>query len=280
MVKFLKLSRFETKLALLSGQRVLGSKTHNHLLTVYRGKNRNTDIKLLSVHHLCDTSVLRLSFFRNIHSADNLDTGHHRRKQSDTVGHFFIQCTVDTVSDTYLTFHRLNMNIGSTLSDRLFDHCLDKLYNRGIVYVLAVHIFLLGHLALFFSRIFFQRRVDLHIAEIFIQSQHNASRGGNHRLHLQVRDDRNIIHCRHIHGISHSHTNYIHVIRCILKRQHFVTFQYITRHESENVLRDRHILQVDHIIAQLVAERSADCLLCRKSLVNQCFTQLAAAALL
>lgn len=49
--------------------------------------------QLYRYFHNGHTSVLRLSFFRNVHPAHNLDTGGDCRKETVVVDHFFIEST-------------------------------------------------------------------------------------------------------------------------------------------------------------------------------------------
>ena len=116
------------------------------------------------------------------------------------------------------------MNIGSALSDSLINHTLDELHNGGIVDILTVHVLLLNYLALFFSGIFLQSGIHFRLPVIIVQRQHNAAHGGNHRLHLQVRNDIDIVHCTDIHGIGHCHPEHVHVIRRILEGNRPVLF--------------------------------------------------------
>ncbi len=184
MIKFLQFIRAKSQLAFLSGQCVLGSQTHNYLFSIDSGQDRHTDIKFFPVYHLCDTAVLGFSFLGDIHTADNLDTCHNGRKQSDTVSSLFIKSAVNTIADPYLAFHGFDMDIGSTLSDRLIDHAFYQLYNRRIIDILTVHILLFHHLTFFFPGVFFQCRVHFRLSIVTVKCQHNAASGGYHRFHL------------------------------------------------------------------------------------------------
>ena len=279
MVEFLKLLRTEAKLALLLRKRILRGQTHNGLLAVHRRQDRYTDIILMPVHDLGNTAVLRFSFLRDIHTADDLDTCHHRGKQTNTVSCFLVQSTVDTVTDAHLTLHGFYMYIGSTLSDSLLDHALDKLYDRGVVDVLAVEVFLLHHLAFFLSGVFFQSRIHFRLSVIPVDCQHDASGGRHHRFHLHIRDDINIIQCGNIHRIRHRHAQHHSFLR-ILKRQYLVFLEYISGHQLQDFLLDLHILQIDHVISELITQRSGNVLLRKVSFIYQYFSQLTACTLL
>ncbi len=280
MVKLFQFVRFQTKLALLPCQSILGGKTHYDLFPVDCRQNGNTDIKLLSVHNPGDTAVLRLSLLGDIHAADDLDTRYNRRQKPYTVNGFLIEGAVDTVTDAHLSLHRFDMDIGSALSDRLVNHAFDKLHNGGIVDILTVHILLLNHLAFFFPGVLLQRGIYFRLPVIMIYCQHYAAHGGNHRLHLQVRDDVDIIHRRDIHRIRHGHPEHIHVIRRIFERNRPVFLQNARRHEIQNFLRNDCVLQIHHIVVELFTQRPCDILLGSYAFIHQCLAQFTPTALL
>ncbi len=143
MIELFQFFLIKAQLALFSRQTRLGSQTHNGLLTVYSRKNRNTDIKFLSVYYLCNTTILRFSLLGYIHTADNFNSGSNGSQQSRTVGHLFIKGTVNTITDTNLILHRLDVNIARSLSYSLLNHCLDQLYNRRAVDIVVVDIVLI-----------------------------------------------------------------------------------------------------------------------------------------
>ena len=280
MVKLFQFIGFQAELALFLSQRVLGGKTHNDLLSVDRRQNGYTDIKLLPVYDLGDTTVLRLSLLGNIHTANNLDTCHDRRQKPDAVNRFLVESAVDTVTYPHLLLHRFDMNIGSTLSDGLIDHALDQLYNGGVVDILTVHILLLDHLAFFFSGILLQRGIYLRLPIILVYRHHHTAHGSDYRLHLQIRDDIDIVHSADVHGIRHSHSEHVHVIRRIFDGNRPVLLKDIRRHKVQNFLRDLNVLQIHHIVMELITQRSGNILLGGNSLIHQRLAQLTATAFL
>lgn len=75
IIENLLLLCIETKGTLRFCQTVLGCKSHNRLLSENCWKDRNTDIKLSSVNHDGDTTILWFSLLCYIHTAYDLDTG-------------------------------------------------------------------------------------------------------------------------------------------------------------------------------------------------------------
>ena len=133
MVKLLHLRRLQSKLALLSVQSSLGSKSHNCLLAVHGRKDRYTDIILGTVYHLGNTSVLRFSLLGDIHAADDLNTCRHSGQNLDIITGFLIQGSVDAVANTDALLQRLDVNIGGSLPGCLLDQISDQHnHRRGI----------------------------------------------------------------------------------------------------------------------------------------------------
>ena len=210
--------RSESQLTLFSVECRLGSKTHNDFFAVYGRKYGYTDVVFQSVNHLCNTAVLRFSLFRDIHTADNLDTCGQCRHNLDIVFALFIQGTVNTVADTNRLFHRLDMYIGSSLTGCLFNHFLNQDYDRGIVDVF-INFFINGVITEFFLRILLQCGCHFIGTVKFIDCHHYASRSCNQRLYLAAGDNGDVIHCIDIQRIRHGYTQDIDIVLCKFYRQ-------------------------------------------------------------
>ena len=181
----------------------------------------------MAIYNLGNTTVLRLSLFGNIHASDNFDSGNNCRKQTNIIICLFIKGSVDAVTDTHLTLHRLNMNIGCSLAYRLINHILYKLNDRGVVDIFTIDIILLLKLTFLFSGIFLQCGIYLRLTVILIQRQHNTSGRCNYRFHLKIGDDCNIIHGSHIKRVCHRYPQNIRAFRRIIKGKNFVLLQDI-----------------------------------------------------
>ena len=93
------------------------------------------------------------------------------------------------------------MNIGCTLAHSLLNHRFYQLYDRGVVDIIAVDILLLRHLARLFFYVLFECGVYLCLSVITVESQHHIPWCCHDRLHLQVRNNIDIVHGSHVHWI-------------------------------------------------------------------------------
>ena len=164
------------------------------------------------------------------------------------------------------------MYIGSTLADCLLNHGFYKLYNRGVINVLTVHVLFFFH-GFFFFGIFVKFGQHVLLTIVFINCHQYTLRSSHNRLYLKVRDDIDVIRCRHIHRVSHGNTDYVHSFRRIFKRKHCIFFQNINRNQALDILRNHNITKVNHIIMQLTAKRLCNSIFSCKSCIHKCKTK-------
>ena len=189
MLQSCHLFLIQTEFFNISGQIQFRRDTHNNLLAVNSRNRRNTDIVFPAVNHNGHTSVLRLSFFRNVHPAHNLDTGGDCRKETVVVDHFFIESTVNTVTHTNFCLQRFDMNIAGSLSYRLLDQGTYQLYDRGITDIGLCCLFHISTKLLSFTC---KSSRSIHVFRRTIAAvdcRQYVTRCRNVWFHLQVRDD-------------------------------------------------------------------------------------------
>ena len=226
-VEFHHLAILETELFLLTVQGSLVLETHYDLLTENGRENVNTDIVLDTVYPCGDTTVLRFTLLGNIHAADDLDTGYDSRKQFDVIFHSLVERTIDTVPDTDVFFHGLDMNIGCSLAGRLLDHGTYEYDDRGVVEVRRI----LGRFLEFFIETTFLcvllRNVHgLGTTEVAVQGCHNVGARTDNRLDLHVRYDTDVVRCHDIHGVRHGQAQDVRVTLRNCKRNNMVFPEY------------------------------------------------------
>ena len=188
------------------------------------------------IHYIRDTSILRLTLLRDIHSTDDLKSCNDCRKKMNIVSKFLIEGSVNTNPDTHHPLQCFYMYIGSPLSGCLLDHGIDDLDNRGTadtVLILSVLLSLLDLLSLI--RVLLSSLHSLMISKIAIQCKHDLIGKSQHRLHLKIRDNGKVINGRHIHGVNHCKLYHIHVTLEISQWNHTVLSQHLGIHQSDHL---------------------------------------------
>ena len=235
-----------------------------------------TDIKLLLVHDLSDTTVLRFSFLGDIHTSDDLDTGHYSRQKPGAVGHPLIEGTVDPVTDSDLAFHGLYMNIGSPLSHSLLDHTLNQLNYRRVLDIFIIF-FILGRygssLHLLFLCVGICHAGDLGTSVSLIQCLYYGSRGGDHRLYLHVGHYGKVVYGVQIHGIHHGDHQHIRPLGIYRKRYGIILLCHLALDHAGDILRHFPGGKVHHVEVKLIRQSACYLLLCTESLFNQGVTE-------
>ena len=115
---------------------------------------------------------------------------------------------------------------------------------------------------------------------ILINGKHDASGRCNHRFHLIVRYDRNILLCIGIQRILHCYPQYILIRLTESKRNHGIFLKDIYRNQLGCCSIYCGILQIHKFQIQLFAERHCDIILCQDSFIDQNLSQLHILALL
>ena len=225
----IKLAHFlfiKSQFTLITRKHFFLCQTHHAFFSVNRRKDGGTDIILDPVNHYGDAAILRFSFFRNIHAADNFQSRNNCRKQLDIICKFFVECAINTETYPYFALQCLNMDIRSPLSGCLFNEFFYQLDNRGIADFLFRIVFLpVLFVCLTLLCIFLCSGKCFTVSEIPVQRQHNLIWKCKHRFYLQIRDHHKIIHCRHIHRICHCQTYHIDVSVIKINRNHPVFTQ-------------------------------------------------------
>ena len=212
-------------------------------------RNRgNTDIVFPTVNHNGHTTILRLSFFGNIHAAHDFDTGGNCRKETVVVDHFFIESTIDTVAHTNLCLQCFYMNITGSLAYRLLNQRTYKLYDRRIADICFCCCFFSISTKLFTFTCESSRCIHgLGCTIAAIDCCKYITRCRNIWFNLQVCDDGNIVNCRHVHRIGHRKMQDIRIIRVKLKWNALVFLKEIHTDQATDFLRNRHAGKFDHL---------------------------------
>ena len=227
-VKLRHLCILETELFLLTVQGSLILETHYDLLTEYGRENVNADIVLDTVYPCGDTTVLRFTLLGNIHSADDLDTGYDSRKQFNVIFHSLVKRTIDTVPDTDVFFHGLDMNIGCSLAGCLLDHGTNEYDDRGVIEVRRIFgRFLEFFIETTFLCVLLRNVHGLGTTEVTVQSRHDIRARTDNRLDLHVRYDTDVV-CRHdIHGVGHGQSQDVRVTLGYCERDNMILTEHL-----------------------------------------------------
>ena len=100
--------------------------TRDDLLTVYRGKGRDTKVQVLVADSDIEAAVLGDTALRYIHTAHDLDTGNNRCLQLSGNGEDIAQDAVNTHADLHLLLAGFHVDITRALVDRALDNRVDK----------------------------------------------------------------------------------------------------------------------------------------------------------
>ena len=114
-------------------QRTLVQNTHDHALTVDGGNGTDTDVNLAAFKAQRDVAILWHIALGDVHVGHDLHAAKQRRLQVLGRRWLFDEHAVDAVLDLELRFKRLNVDVGSSILNRLKNDQVDQVDERGLL---------------------------------------------------------------------------------------------------------------------------------------------------
>src|SRR5206468_8243841 len=95
----------------------------------------NADVDFFAFNTDVDTTVLRETFFRDVHPRHNFDTGDERRLEPFQLRRHrsLVQNTVDTIANAQLVFGRFKMNVRRAIFESFPDDLVNELDDAGFL---------------------------------------------------------------------------------------------------------------------------------------------------
>ena len=235
----------QTEGLLAAVQRFFLVQSHDALFAVNRRQCGDTDIVFTAVNGHRETAVLRLSLFRDVHAADNLDTGNDRGQQLGIVLGGGVQGTVNTVADTNAVGACFDVNIGCTLTNRLFHQRVDQHNHGGRVDVLADDLVFHGSVDFVVAGIKLGCFHHFIGAVITVDGQQNVRGRCQIGANTALACDGNQLAAAHIHGVVQRDEKNTLIVGIESERQNGIRAQDVGTNQLTDFHRDVLLVELD-----------------------------------